>query len=122
MRLFLLRGRTERRVPVRMPVYLARASLPNHTELAVAVNAGEHGLRVITQRHWRPGEVLIVTPLSNQAGITAKVAYCWRRLEHTYDTGLRVESTDPRWWEKFSVHRSSGRKHGVSVPESDHKQ
>jgi hypothetical protein len=122
MRLFLLRGRAERRVPVRLPVYLARASLPEETELAVAVNAGEHGLRVITQRHWRPGETLIVTSLSNEPRITAKVAYCWRRLEHTYDTGLRVERAGPRWWEKFLVGRSNARKPTVPAGESDQKQ
>lgn len=122
MRLFLLRGRSERRIPVRLPVYLARASLPEETELAVAVNAGEHGLRVITQRRWRPGEVLIVTPLSNEPRITAKVAYCWRRLEHTYDTGLRVEAAAPRWWEKFLADRSSTGKRAIPTAPPDPKQ
>jgi hypothetical protein len=121
MRLFLLRGRSERRVPVRLPVYLARASLPKEIELAVAVNAGAHSLRVVTQRHWRPGEVLIVTPASNEPRITAKVAYCWRRLEHTYDTGLQVENADPRWWDKFSAGGSSARKRVVFAAESDPK-
>jgi hypothetical protein len=105
MRLFLLRGRSDRRVAVSMPVYLARASLPAEAELAVAIDAVEHGLRVITRRYWRPGEVLIVSPLSNQPGIAAKVAYCSRQLEHTYNTGLEVKSASPRWWDKFSVDR-----------------
>jgi hypothetical protein len=122
MRLFLLRGRSERRIPVRLPVYLARVSLLAETELAVAVNAGQHGLRVITRRHWRPGEVLIVTSLSNEPRITAKVAYCWRRLEHTYDTGLQVETAAPRWWEEFSPDRSSAGKRAVPTASPDQKQ
>ena len=118
MRLFLLRGRSERRVPVSMAVYLARASLPTETEIAVATDVGEHGLRVITQRYWRPGEVVIVSPLPNEPGVTAKVAYCWRRLEHSCNTGLQVESAEPRWWEKFQAGRSTARKRGVPPAES----
>ncbi len=118
MRLLLLRGRSERRVAVNMPVYLARVSLPTQSELAVAVDAGEHGLRVIAQRHWRPGEVLIVSRFPKEPGITAKVAYCSRRLEHTYDTGLRVENAGPRWWEKFSVAGGSSRQRAIPAIES----
>jgi hypothetical protein len=122
MRLFLLRGRSEHRVPIAIPVYLARASLPNQTEIAVAADAGAHGIRLVTRRYWRPGEVLIVSPLSNEPGVTAKVAYCSRRLEHTYNTGLEVEGASPRWWEKFAVAPSSSRKRSAPAQESDRKQ
>jgi hypothetical protein len=118
MRLFLLRGRSERRVPVGVAVYLARASLPSETELAVATDVGQHGLRVTTKRYWRPGEYVIVSPLSNEPRITAKVAYCWRRLEHTCTTGLQVESDQPRWWEKLLAGHSSTRKLVVPSAES----
>lgn len=121
MRLLLLRGRSERRVAVNVPVYLARACLPTETELAVAVDAGEHGLRVVTQRHWRPGEVVIVTALTNEAAIRAKVAYCCRKLEHTYDIGLQVKSAAPRWWEKFSATRSGDGARRRASGDSDHK-
>lgn len=107
MRLLLLRGRAERRVAVNVPVYLARASLPTETELAVALDAGEHGLHVVAQRHWRPGERVVVTCLANEPAIRAKVAYCSRRLEHTYDMGLQVKSAVPRWWEKFLARSGS---------------
>ncbi len=100
MRLFLLRGRSERRVPVGMPVYLARASLPEETELAVATDAAEHGLRVTSKHYWRPGEVLTLSPSPNGPRVTAKVAYCWRKLEHTYHIGLRVENPGSGWWKQ----------------------
>jgi hypothetical protein len=101
MRLLLLRGRSERRIPVGIPVYLARASLPQEKELAIATDVGEHGLRASTSRYWRPGEVLQISPLSDNSPITAKVAYCWRRFEHTYHTGLELENPEPNWWKKF---------------------
>lgn len=121
MRLFVLRGRSERRVPVSLPVYLARASLPQETELAVASDAGEHGLRVVTRRYWRPGEVLIVSPLSSAPGVTAKVAYCTRRLEHTYNAGLEVEDAGPGWWKRFAVRGSSAGTRNVPAADSEQK-
>lgn len=106
MRLLLLRGRSERRIPVRMPIYLARASLPHQTELGIASDVGEHGLRVTTGHYWRPGEILQISPLFEETRITAKVAYCWRRLERSYHTGLVLESPEPRWWEKFQLNKA----------------
>jgi hypothetical protein len=108
MRLLLLRGRSERRVPVGVPLYLARASLPAERELAIAVDVGEGGLCAVTSRYWRPGEVLQITPLSDEPSneedqITAKVAYCWRQLEHTCHTGLVLERPTPGWWKKFQT-------------------
>lgn len=101
MRLLLLRGRSEPRIPVGMPVYLARASLPQEIELAISADVGNHGLRVTTSRYWRPGEILQISPATNGPRITAKVAYCRRVFEHTYHTGLELERPEPRWWEKF---------------------
>lgn len=101
MRLFLLRGRSESRVPIGVPVYLARASLPQSMELAVAADAGEHGLGVVTTRFWRPGEILHISPISQEFSIVAKVAYCWRKLEHSYHTGLVLQNPGARWWEQF---------------------
>lgn len=101
MRLLLLRGRTEPRVAVGMPVYLARETLPDKTELAVATDVGAHGVRVVTSRHWRRGEALQITSLVNQFCIHGKVAYCWRQLEHSYCTGVIVESAGPKWWERL---------------------
>lgn len=115
MRLFLLRGRSESRIPLGLPVYLARASVPQQPELAVAADAGEHGLGVVTTRYWRPGEVLQVSPISQDFSVTAKVAYCWRKLEHSYHTGLVVQNPGTRWWEKF---RPPSRKSPKAEPES----
>jgi hypothetical protein len=101
MRLLLLRGRAESRIPIGVPVYLARASLPHETELAVATDVGEHGLCVLASRYWRPGESLQVSPPSDELHIKARVAYCWKRFEHTFYTGLFLENPGSRWWEKF---------------------
>ena len=102
VRLLLLRGRTERRVEVGMPVFLARLTLPDVKELAVATDAGEHGVCVVTNRFWRPGDSLRVSSLSNDCSLLGKVAYCWRRLQHTYCTGVTLDNPGPRWWETFS--------------------
>jgi hypothetical protein len=101
MRLFLLRGRSESRVPIVVPVYLARASLPQSTELAIAADVGEHGLGVVTTRYWRPGEVLQISSISQDFSVIAKVAYCWRKLEHSFHTGLVLHNPGPCWWERF---------------------
>lgn len=103
MRLLLLRRRSEPRIPVGMPVYLARASLPLERELAIATDVAEHGLRVTTSRYWRPSEILQISPISDGLRITARVAYCRRRFEHTYYTGLVLEDPEPKWWEKFQA-------------------
>ncbi len=103
MRLLLLRGRSERRVPVGIPIYLARASLPQESELAITSDVGEHGLRVTTKRYWRPGEILTLSPSPNGPRVKAKVAYCWRQLEHTYNLGLRLETPAPEWWSRHAV-------------------
>ncbi len=101
MRLLLLRRRTEPRVAVGMPVYLAREGLGDETELAVAMDAGAHGVRVVTSRQWRRGETLQIKSLVSQFSVHGKVAYCWRQLEHSYCTGVIVESPSPKWWEKL---------------------
>jgi hypothetical protein len=103
MRLLLLRGRAEHRVPIGTPLYLARPSPPHETELVLAVDAAEHGLRVATSRYWRPGEVLQIRPLSNEFVIKAKVAYCRKRFRTTFYTGLSLENPIPRWREKFRI-------------------
>lgn len=108
MRLLLLRGRAENRLPLGMPVYLARASLPAETELGVATDVADHGLRVVTARYWQPGELLVISSVSKEFQIKAKVAYCWKRLEHSCCLGLSLVDSAPRWWHAFQTGQHDG--------------
>lgn len=111
MRLFLLRGRSESRVPIGVPVYLARASLPQSTELAIAADAGEHGLGVVTTRYWRRGEILQISSITQDFSVIAKVAYCWRKLEHSYHTGLLLQNPVSGWWERLVTPTRKSKSH-----------
>jgi hypothetical protein len=92
-----------------MPIYLARASLPTEMELGVATDVAHHGLRVVTGRYWCRGESLLISPVSKEFQIQAKVAYCWKRLEHSCCLGLSLLDPAPRWWEAFQRSRDHDR-------------
>lgn len=92
-----------------MPIYLARAGLPTEMELGVATDVADHGLRVVTSRYWQPGELLLVSSISKELHIKAKVAYCWKQLEHSCCLGLSLVDSAPGWWRAFdSGQRDNG--------------
>src|SRR5260370_2997922 len=59
----LFDGRLEKRLPTSVPVFLALLEDPRTPEGTLTENVSPHGARVISRRHWRPGEEPLITPL-----------------------------------------------------------
>src|SRR5258708_13866183 len=68
-------GRMEKRLPISIVVSLtvARDQPANGAEVTYTENVSAHGARVISKRHWQPGEAAQVTSLKDEVAIRGKV-------------------------------------------------
>jgi PilZ domain len=91
-----LDGRTEKRIPMMVSVYLIDgASLL--AEEAFTENVSGHGVRVLTRRFWRPGEQLRLAPLSGKSELPARVVYCQGLANGFFRTGLEFQAKSVKW-------------------------
>jgi hypothetical protein len=92
-----LDGRIEKRVPMRIPVYLGSLIKPRTAERALTENVSPHGARVVTKRSWHPGEDQWITPLSGQFQLPAQVIYCQPLANGDYCVGLDFRGRPVNW-------------------------
>ncbi len=92
-------GRMEKRLPISIVVSLALAQdqPANETEVTYTENVSAHGARVISKRHWQPGEVAQVTSLKDEVAIRGKVAYCQKLPDNRYCLGLNFNGHGVTW-------------------------
>ena len=89
--------RIQKRTPATMSLQITSAKQPFITELAFSENVSLHGVRVVTEREWKPGERVIVKSFHGTIQSVARVIYCNRLEETRYAVGLELRSAVGTW-------------------------
>ena len=96
-------SRTEKRQSMSVPVYLASIEDLRTAERTVTENVSPHGARVLSKRPWQPGEESIVTPLSGEFSLIARVIHCSPITGHCFRLGMEFPNRAVNWGEHFGV-------------------
>jgi len=97
LRRFLFDGRIERRLSLRVPVYLARENEPRATEQVFTRNVSPHGVRLVTKQKWPPGTEPLITPRTGEFPQPAQVVYCKTRERGGFYVGLTFTGRSIMW-------------------------
>jgi hypothetical protein len=97
LRLKSFDARIETREPLLVQVYLASLEEPRARERTVTEDVSPHGARVLTKRHWQPGEVPLLTPLIGEFPKHARVVYCDPQPKGGYSVGIEFEGPSFKW-------------------------
>ena len=89
--------RIQKRTPATVALQVSSAKQPFITELAFTENVSLHGVRVATERKWKPGERVIVKSYHGSIRSLATVIYCYRLAEARYAVGLELRSAVGTW-------------------------
>ena len=89
--------RIQKRTPATVALQITSAKQPFIAELAFTENVSLHGVRVVTERAWKPGERVIVKSYHGGIQSVAKVVYCYRLAETRYAVGLELRSAVGTW-------------------------
>jgi hypothetical protein len=69
-------GRLEKRTARVVPVELSRVDEPLLKETAFTENLSPHGARVVTEREWHPGTIVLITSFKAALKSRAQIVYC----------------------------------------------
>ncbi|HLQ00125.1 MAG TPA: PilZ domain-containing protein [Candidatus Limnocylindria bacterium] len=89
--------RTEKRIPMEIPVVLdGHRQLPG-TESTFTENVSARGARVVSVRHWEKGERLTFVSRTGEFRSSARVAYCQPLHGDGYAVGVEFLERKGRW-------------------------
>ena len=97
LRLKSFDARIEKRSPLPVQVYLATLAEPRARERTVTEDVSPHGARVLTSRHWQPGEVPLLTSLIGEYPQHARIVYCVPQPNGGYCVGINFEGSAFKW-------------------------
>src|SRR5882757_5978542 len=100
------RQRIQKRTHASVALQISSAEQPFITELAFSENVSLHGVRVVTERAWKPGERVIVKSYHGSIQSRAKVIYCYRLAEARYAVGLELHSAVGTWLDTSQTRKS----------------
>jgi hypothetical protein len=90
-------GRMEKRLPIIVVVRLASAaSVAADDEKTFTDNISPHGARIFSRQAWKPGDVVRVTPL-NQDAASASVVYTERLPDNRFSIGVQFQDHTVAW-------------------------
>ena len=89
--------RIQKRTSTTVALQVTSVPQPFITELAFTENVSLHGVRVVTERVWKPGERLVVKSYHGSIQSRAKVIYCHRLTKKRYAVGLELYSAVGMW-------------------------
>jgi len=89
--------RIQKRTPATVALQVSSAKQPFITELAFTENVSLHGVRVVTERAWKPGERVIVKSYHGSIQSRARVVYCHHLAKARYAVGLELHSAVGAW-------------------------
>jgi hypothetical protein len=89
--------RIQKRTPATVALQISSAKQPFISELAFTENVSLHGVRVVTERAWKPEERVIVKSYYGSIQSPAKIIYCYRLAEARYAVGLELRSAVGTW-------------------------
>ena len=97
-------GRTERRLPIILVVRIGHCEPAgvNGEEKTYTDNISPHGARLFSKQVWRPGDIVQVTPLSDES-VCGKVVYCQKMADGTSSIGVQFQARSVEWsvWQRF---------------------
>jgi hypothetical protein len=82
--------RSQRRIPKEQAVELVSTGAIQLKETAFAQNVSPGGARVATEKIWRTGERVLLSPHGAGSPIHARVVYCQRLESGNFAIGLEV--------------------------------
>jgi hypothetical protein len=95
----LLSGRTEKRIPLVVPVRLLdTGGPPDASEQAVTENVSGRGARVLVRQPRQSGEYLRVSLTAKELRGGARVVYCHPGFNQNFFIGLELKHCPPNWW------------------------
>jgi hypothetical protein len=66
-------------------------------EAALAENVSAHGVRVLLERKWQPGQWVLVSSPKEGVRSQAKIVYCQRVAENRFAVGLELSRRVELW-------------------------
>jgi hypothetical protein len=87
----------QKRTPAIAALQVSSAKQPFITELAFTENVSLPGVRVVTERAWKPGEREIVRSHHGSIQSRARVIYCQHLAKRRYAVGLELHSAVGTW-------------------------
>jgi len=92
-----LGGRTEKRIPLAVPVYLVSTKELRAVEKVTTENVSPHGARAVTSRPWEPGEQPRLSRRIGDYQLSAQVVYCHPLTGGSFCVGLEFRSDSMAW-------------------------
>jgi hypothetical protein len=89
--------RIQKRTPATVALQVSSAKQPFITELAFTENVSLHGVRVVTERVWKPGERVTVKSYHGTIQSRATVVYCHHLAKKRCAVGLELHSAVGSW-------------------------
>lgn len=93
----MLKGRKHERHTTKMLVQLSNIDEPLVSELASTENVSPKGVRVITERSWNPGSLVLVKSSNGELWARARAVYCQPISPKGYAVGLDFFSATAEW-------------------------
>ena len=82
--------RSHTRIPKKLQVDLVRSNGTQIRETVLAQNVSASGVRVATEKIWRPGERVLLSPHDTGVPAPARVVYCERLENGNFAVGLQL--------------------------------
>lgn len=92
-----LSHRTERRIPMEIPVVLAGHRQVPGTESTFTENVSGHGARVVSVRRWETDDQLTIVSRTGEFRSSARVAYCQALQGDGFAIGVEFLEPKGRW-------------------------
>jgi hypothetical protein len=90
-------NRTERRIPMEIPVLIDGHRQTPGSESTFTENVSARGARVVSVRNWEKGEKLTLVSRTGKFRSSARVAYCQPLHGEGYAVGVEFLETKGRW-------------------------
>ncbi len=94
--------RSEPRTLLCAPLWITSLHKPGVFEIVRTENVSREGIQLVTQRHWQPGEVVLV---SSPPGLCRQgsVVYCRKLPSDDYVLGIRLSAPVEHWVETLGL-------------------
>jgi len=90
-------GRSEKRDPIEVPMYIESLNERRVAERTVAADISAHGAQVATQWRRQAGEQILVAPLKGEIQLPARVVYCRAGADGSFCVGLHFRGHAVDW-------------------------
>lgn len=90
-------GRKEKRTPRTLRVLLSSGTQPVVAEYASTENISSYGLRVRTDRPWKPDARVLIKSTVGEPWARARVVYCQTLKSHVFAVGLEFLTRTGDW-------------------------